>query len=220
MVALVATAGYAHLLTPYMNSVPTVIAKASAIHNPIIYAITHPKYRIAIASYVPMLRLLLRVGDKDLLSSFSSNSGASLGSRRPTFTRHCSQVRERAWLSRACANEHWGKSRLSSASDTDSCWMENEADSSSVNSLPFDRRVSTEISTDTAIPNQQSAGVVAAQKVGVLSDSLRVSSISSTLMVFEGDVPDAGPSDVKDRLYSFCPTTRYTSSKYLLLRVN
>lgn len=36
---------YADLLTPYMNSVPAVIAKASAIHNPIIYAITHPKYR-------------------------------------------------------------------------------------------------------------------------------------------------------------------------------
>lgn len=33
------------MLTPYMNSVPAVIAKASAIHNPIIYAITHPKYR-------------------------------------------------------------------------------------------------------------------------------------------------------------------------------
>lgn len=36
---------YAHVLTPYMNTVPAVIAKASAIHNPIIYAITHPKYR-------------------------------------------------------------------------------------------------------------------------------------------------------------------------------
>lgn len=38
---------YADMLTPYMNSVPAVIAKASAIHNPIIYAITHPKYRYA-----------------------------------------------------------------------------------------------------------------------------------------------------------------------------
>lgn len=36
---------YSHVLTPYMNSVPAIIAKASAIHNPIIYAITHPKYR-------------------------------------------------------------------------------------------------------------------------------------------------------------------------------
>ncbi|KAB5579619.1 hypothetical protein PHYPO_G00197040 [Pangasianodon hypophthalmus] len=48
VVALTATAGYAHVLTPYMNSIPAVIAKASAIHNPIIYAITHPKYRLAI----------------------------------------------------------------------------------------------------------------------------------------------------------------------------
>ncbi|POI25830.1 hypothetical protein CIB84_010420, partial [Bambusicola thoracicus] len=45
VVALVAFAGYSHVLTPFMNSVPAVIAKASAIHNPIIYAITHPKYR-------------------------------------------------------------------------------------------------------------------------------------------------------------------------------
>ncbi|XP_035770754.1 melanopsin-A-like [Neolamprologus brichardi] len=44
-VALTAFAGYADMLTPYMNSVPAIIAKASAVHNPIIYAITHPKYR-------------------------------------------------------------------------------------------------------------------------------------------------------------------------------
>ncbi|XP_037660500.1 melanopsin [Choloepus didactylus] len=60
-VALVAFAGYAHVLTPYMTSVPAVIAKASAIHNPIVYAITHPKYRMAIAQHLPGLGLLLRV---------------------------------------------------------------------------------------------------------------------------------------------------------------
>ncbi|KAF4788710.1 melanopsin isoform X1 [Turdus rufiventris] len=47
VVALVAFAGYSHVLTPFMNSIPAVIAKASVIHNPIIYAITHPKYRLA-----------------------------------------------------------------------------------------------------------------------------------------------------------------------------
>ncbi|RMC11727.1 hypothetical protein DUI87_11850 [Hirundo rustica rustica] len=47
VVALVAFAGYSHALTPFMNSIPAVIAKASVIHNPIIYAITHPKYRLA-----------------------------------------------------------------------------------------------------------------------------------------------------------------------------
>uniref|UniRef100_A0A2K6V0T7 Melanopsin n=1 Tax=Saimiri boliviensis boliviensis TaxID=39432 RepID=A0A2K6V0T7_SAIBB len=60
-VALVAFAGYAHVLTPYMSSVPAVIAKASAIHNPIIYAITHPKYRVAIAQHLPCLGVLLGV---------------------------------------------------------------------------------------------------------------------------------------------------------------
>lgn len=76
-VALTATAGHAHLLTPYMNSVPAVIAKASAIHNPIIYAITHPKYRAAIGRHVPLLRPLLRLQDKDLRSSLTSSSAPS-----------------------------------------------------------------------------------------------------------------------------------------------
>ncbi|XP_060782276.1 melanopsin-A isoform X2 [Neoarius graeffei] len=72
IVALTAFAGYADLLTPYMNSVPAVIAKASAIHNPIIYAITHPKYRVAIAKYIPCLRVLLCVSQRELHSLNSS----------------------------------------------------------------------------------------------------------------------------------------------------
>uniref|UniRef100_UPI00358DEB40 melanopsin-like n=1 Tax=Myxine glutinosa TaxID=7769 RepID=UPI00358DEB40 len=58
-VALIAWAGYANLLTPYTNSIPAIIAKASAIHNPIVYAITHPKYRQALGKHVPCLRKLL-----------------------------------------------------------------------------------------------------------------------------------------------------------------
>ncbi|XP_018971640.1 melanopsin-like [Cyprinus carpio] len=146
VVALTATAGYSHLLTPYMNSVPGVIAKASAIHNPIIYAITHPKYRAAIARYILVLRPILRVKEKDLRSSFSSGS---VSSRHSTLTSQCSL---RVSIGNAArANGHWGKTRLSSASDSDSCWTESEADGSSVNSLIFGQRVSMEISTDTAI---------------------------------------------------------------------
>ncbi|XP_061563602.1 melanopsin-A-like [Cololabis saira] len=79
--ALTAFAGYADLLTPYMNSVPAVIAKASAIHNPIIYAITHPKYRSAISRYVPYLGMLLCVTGRDRYSSSSIQS-----TRRSTLT--------------------------------------------------------------------------------------------------------------------------------------
>lgn len=36
---------YASILSPYSKAVPAVIAKASAIYNPFIYAIIHSKYR-------------------------------------------------------------------------------------------------------------------------------------------------------------------------------
>ncbi|XP_024866569.1 melanopsin-A isoform X2 [Kryptolebias marmoratus] len=81
--ALTAFAGYADLLTPYMNSVPAVIAKASAIHNPIIYAITHPKYRSAISRYVPYLGMLLCITGRDRYSRSSLQS-----TRRSTLTSH------------------------------------------------------------------------------------------------------------------------------------
>ncbi|KAJ7987789.1 hypothetical protein DPEC_G00330150 [Dallia pectoralis] len=81
-VALTAFAGYADLLTPYMNSVPAAIAKASAVHNPIIYAITHPKYRLAISRYIPFMGVLLCVPTRDRYSSSSS----FMSTRRSTLT--------------------------------------------------------------------------------------------------------------------------------------
>ncbi|XP_029312568.1 LOW QUALITY PROTEIN: opsin 4b [Cottoperca gobio] len=79
--ALTAFAGYADMLTPYMNSVPAVIAKASAIHNPIIYAITHPKYRSALSRYIPYLGTLLCITGRDRFSTSSFQS-----TRRSTVT--------------------------------------------------------------------------------------------------------------------------------------
>ncbi|XP_067996128.1 melanopsin isoform X1 [Melanerpes formicivorus] len=113
VVALVAFAGYSHILTPFVNSIPAVIAKASVIHNPIIYAIIHPKYRTAIATYVPWLRPLLRVSPKDS-QTFSSYPS----SRRATVT---SQSSETSGLQK-------GKRRLSSLSDTESGCIDTEAD--------------------------------------------------------------------------------------------
>lgn len=150
VVALTATAGYAHVLTPYMNSIPAVIAKASAIHNPIIYAITHPKYQLAMLRYVPLLRFILCVGTTKRSSSISTSGTSShltaLTNQRALGVRIGKVTR---------ANCRWGNTRLSSASDTESCWTDSEADCSSANSLPFARRVSTEISSDTAIPPEQ-----------------------------------------------------------------
>uniref|UniRef100_A0A8C2L4P5 Opsin 4a (melanopsin) n=1 Tax=Cyprinus carpio TaxID=7962 RepID=A0A8C2L4P5_CYPCA len=139
-VALTAFAGYSDMLTPYMNSVPAVIAKASAIHNPIIYAITHPKYRLAIAKYIPCLRVLLCVPKRDLHSLHSS----FMSTRRSTVTSQSSD------MSGQFRRTSTGKSRLSSASDSESGWTDTEADLSSMSSRPASRQVSCDISKDTA----------------------------------------------------------------------
>ncbi|XP_059130536.1 melanopsin [Peromyscus eremicus] len=90
-VALVAFAGYSHVLTPYMSSVPAVIAKASAIHNPIIYAITHPKYRAAIAQHLPCLGVLLGVSGQHRHPSLSYRS-----THRSTLSNQSSDL---SWIS-------------------------------------------------------------------------------------------------------------------------
>ncbi|XP_026858487.2 opsin 4b [Electrophorus electricus] len=109
-VALTAFAGYADMLTPYMNSVPAVIAKASAIHNPIIYAITHPKYRSALATFIPCLGALLCVprGGRLLSTSFTSTRRSTINTSNDL---HCST-----------------KSRLSSASESETGLMNTEED--------------------------------------------------------------------------------------------
>ncbi|XP_035028241.1 melanopsin-A isoform X1 [Hippoglossus stenolepis] len=137
--ALTAFAGYADMLTPYMNSVPAVIAKASAIHNPIIYAITHPKYRVALAKYIPFLGVLLCVHPRDLRSTSSS----FVSTRRSTVTSQSSDI------SSHFRQHSTGKIRLSSVSDSESGLTDTEADLSSMGSRPASRQVSCDISRDT-----------------------------------------------------------------------
>uniref|UniRef100_A0AAZ3QM90 G-protein coupled receptors family 1 profile domain-containing protein n=3 Tax=Oncorhynchus tshawytscha TaxID=74940 RepID=A0AAZ3QM90_ONCTS len=139
-VALTAFSGYTDFLTPYMNSVPAVIAKASAIHNPIIYAITHPKYRMAIAKYIPCLGFLLCVRRRDLQSTNSS----FMSTRRSTVTSQTSDIGDRLHRTSTV------KSRLSSASDSESAWTDTEADLSGMGSWLASRQVSCDISKDTA----------------------------------------------------------------------
>ncbi|XP_028983217.1 melanopsin-A isoform X2 [Betta splendens] len=138
-VALTAFAGYADMLTPYMNSVPAVIAKASAVHNPIIYAITHPKYRLALAKYIPCLGVLLCVRPRDLRSASSS----FVSTRRSTVTSQTSDV------SGQFRRQSTAKSRLSSASDSESGLTDIEAELSTTGSRLASRQVSCDISRDT-----------------------------------------------------------------------
>ncbi|XP_054454330.1 melanopsin-A-like [Anoplopoma fimbria] len=119
--ALTAFAGYADLLTPYMNSVPAVIAKASAIHNPIIYAITHPKYRSALGRYIPYLGVLLCVPGRGRFSSSSFQS-----TRRSTLTSQ---------------SESKGKPRTSSLSESESARF-SDTEEDSLSRTPASRQLS------------------------------------------------------------------------------
>ncbi|EHA98920.1 Melanopsin, partial [Heterocephalus glaber] len=111
-VALVAFAGHAHILTPSMSSVPAVIAKASAIHNPIIYAIAHPKYRMAIVQHLPCLGLLLGVSGQRSLPSLSYRSTHR--------SRLSSQASDLSWISGRRRQESLG-------SESEVGWTDTEA---------------------------------------------------------------------------------------------
>nr|XP_029510757.1 melanopsin-B-like [Oncorhynchus nerka] len=73
-VTLIAWAGYGSALSPYSKAVPAVIAKASAIYNPFIYAIIHSKYRDTLAEKVPCLHCLAQTPRKDFISVSNSES--------------------------------------------------------------------------------------------------------------------------------------------------
>ncbi|XP_068461127.1 opsin 4xb [Clinocottus analis] len=88
-VTLISWAGHADILSPYSKAVPAIIAKASAIYNPFIYAIIHNKYRRTLADKVPCLRFLSPTPRKECMSSSISESSFrdSVISRQSTASR-------------------------------------------------------------------------------------------------------------------------------------
>ncbi|XP_036384603.1 opsin 4xa [Megalops cyprinoides] len=110
-VTLIAWAGYANILTPYSKAVPAVIAKASAIYNPFIYAIIHSKYRDTLAEKAPCLRCLASSSQKHCISV--SNSETSF--QESKFSRQSSSSRTKF-------------RRVSSMSTGDTVWSDVELD--------------------------------------------------------------------------------------------
>ncbi|XP_004547363.2 opsin 4xb [Maylandia zebra] len=73
-VTLISWSGHANILSPYSKTVPAIIAKASTIYNPIIYAIIHNKYRMALVEKFPCLWFLSPTPRKECISSSISES--------------------------------------------------------------------------------------------------------------------------------------------------
>ncbi|KAM9858038.1 opsin 4xb [Aulostomus maculatus] len=88
-VTLISWAGHANILSPYSKAVPAIIAKASTIYNPFIYAIIHNKYRMTLAEKFPCLWFLSPTARKECISSSISESSFrdSIISRQSTASR-------------------------------------------------------------------------------------------------------------------------------------
>ncbi|GLD54049.1 melanopsin-A-like isoform X3 [Lates japonicus] len=88
-VTLISWAGHANILSPYSKAVPAIIAKASTIYNPFIYAIIHNKYRMTLAEKFPCLWFLSPAPRKECISSSISVSSFrdSIISRQSTASR-------------------------------------------------------------------------------------------------------------------------------------
>ncbi|CAB1415198.1 unnamed protein product [Pleuronectes platessa] len=86
-VTLISWAGHANILSPYSKAVPAIIAKASAIYNPFIYAIIHNKYRMTLAEKFPCLWFLSPTPRKDCSSISESSYRDSIISRQSTASR-------------------------------------------------------------------------------------------------------------------------------------
>ncbi|GFO38433.1 rhodopsin [Plakobranchus ocellatus] len=64
-VALIAQFGPQEVITPYVSELPVMFAKASAMHNPLIYALSHPKFRDAVDKRFPWLLCCCGVTSKE-----------------------------------------------------------------------------------------------------------------------------------------------------------
>uniref|UniRef100_W5KHV1 Opsin 4xa n=1 Tax=Astyanax mexicanus TaxID=7994 RepID=W5KHV1_ASTMX len=125
-VTLIAWAGYSSILTPYSKAVPAVIAKASAIYNPIIYAIIHSKYRNTLAEKIPCLYFMAKQPRKECISISNSESS----------------FRE-SMLSRQSSGSKAKFQRVSSMSTGDTVWSDVELD-------PMDHKIQTIRSSQSA----------------------------------------------------------------------
>lgn len=87
-VALIGQFGPKKLVTPLVSELPVMLAKTCAMHNPIVYAFSHPKFREALRKRVPYLKFYCKVPQKQT----KSTSGSDQRRRKDTAKRHVSRV--------------------------------------------------------------------------------------------------------------------------------
>lgn len=76
-VALIGQFGDASFVTPFWSEIPVIFAKASAMHNPIVYALSHPKFRAAVQKRLPWLLCCCEPPPEKTVTSQSRDRNAS-----------------------------------------------------------------------------------------------------------------------------------------------
>lgn len=67
-------------ITPLVTILPALIAKSASIWNPVVYAISHPKFRVALQEKYPWFCINEPIKSSDSESVCSSKTGVSAGS--------------------------------------------------------------------------------------------------------------------------------------------
>nr|QKY89066.1 Rhabdomeric opsin [Chaetopleura apiculata] len=84
VIALIGEFGPAEYVTPYAASIPVIFAKTSAMYNPIVYALSHPKFREVLNKSAPWLLICCKPKTKP--STTASTKGGSQISRAGSTT--------------------------------------------------------------------------------------------------------------------------------------
>nr|QKY89064.1 Rhabdomeric opsin [Chiton tuberculatus] len=95
VVALIGEFGPAEYVTPYASEIPVMFAKTSAMYNPIVYALSHPKFREVLNQKVPWLMVCCKPKAKPS-SAASGKTGGSQISRAGSSTSYVPGMSEAA----------------------------------------------------------------------------------------------------------------------------
>nr|P24603.1 RecName: Full=Rhodopsin [Loligo forbesii]CAA40108.1 rhodopsine [Loligo forbesii] len=94
VVALLAQFGPIEWVTPYAAQLPVMFAKASAIHNPMIYSVSHPKFRERIASNFPWILTCCQYDEKEIEDDKDAEAEIPAGEQSGGETADAAQMKE------------------------------------------------------------------------------------------------------------------------------
>nr|BAG80982.1 opsin [Triops longicaudatus] len=80
IVSFIGIFGNQAIITPYLSSLPVILAKTSSVYNPIVYALSHPKYQAALKEEFAWLCVKTNAGNS---GSSDTKSSVTMESNQP-----------------------------------------------------------------------------------------------------------------------------------------